>query len=67
MKKKELTFDEKLQRIQEIVEKLDLAEEPIDLLVDLYEEGMKLSAECRVFLESAESKIIDITNNYASE
>ncbi len=67
MKKKELTFDEKLQRVQEIVDKLDLAEEPIDTLVELYKEGMMLSSECREFLEISENKVIDITNNYTSE
>jgi exodeoxyribonuclease VII small subunit len=63
---KEKKFEEKIERIQEIVEILDSGEQSIENMLELYEEGMKLSQECRKFLENAESKIVDITNKYSS-
>ncbi len=66
MKNKD-TFESKLQKLQEIVEKLDSAEEPIENLIKSYEEGMKIADDCRTFLETAENKIIDITKKYSEE
>ncbi len=60
-------FDKKLQKLQDIVEKLDSAEEPIEKLIKYYEEGMKIADECRTFLETAENKIIDITKKYSEK
>ncbi|MGI6369652.1 MAG: exodeoxyribonuclease VII small subunit [Ignavibacteria bacterium] len=66
MKNKD-TFENKLQKLQEIVEKLDSAEEPIEDLIKSYEEGMKIAGDCRTFLETAENKIIDITKKYSEK
>jgi len=66
MKNKD-TFEDKLQKLQEIVEKLDSAEEPIEDLIKSYEEGMKIAGDCRTFLETAENKIIDITKKYSEK
>jgi exodeoxyribonuclease VII small subunit len=65
-KKSKESFEEKMMRIQEIVEILDAGEKPLEEMITFYEEGMKLSQECRNFLEKAENKIIDITNNYSN-
>ena len=65
-KEQKINFEEKIERIQEIVGILDSGEQSIENMLELYEEGMKLSQECRIFLENAESKIIDITNKYSS-
>ena len=65
-KKDKESFEEKMSRIQEIVEILDFGEKPLEEMINIYEEGMKLSQECRIFLEKAENKIIDITNTYSS-
>jgi exodeoxyribonuclease VII small subunit len=64
--KDKLSLEEKINRIQEIVETLDSSEKPLEEMIKIYEEGMKLANECRVFLENAESKIVDITNKYSS-
>jgi len=57
-------FEEKLNRIEEIVDILDKGKEPLDQLIKIYDEGMKLSSECREYLDSAEQQIIDISKKY---
>lgn len=56
-----MKFEDKIKRIEEIA---DLMEEPnveLDVLIKLYEEGMKLSKDARAFLEKAELKISKIS------
>ena len=50
-----LTFEEQMQRLEEIVEILDE-------MIALYEEGMQRSQDCRKYLEQAEQKITLIQN-----
>ncbi len=60
MAKKKLNFNEKLEELEEIVEKLDAGEAPLEELIKDYEKGMKLAGELRDFLSKAEQKIIEI-------
>ena len=60
--KKEISFEEQLKRLEEIVEALDKSDAPLDELLSIFEEGMKLAQSCREFLEKAEQKVIEITN-----
>lgn len=53
----ELTFEEQMQRLEDIVEILDDGEASLDQMLLLYEEGMKRSQYCREYLERAEQKI----------
>lgn len=57
------SFEEQLKRLEEIVEILDQGEEPLEDMLKLYEEGMKLAANCRKFLDKTEQKIIEISGN----
>ncbi|MEI6063191.1 MAG: exodeoxyribonuclease VII small subunit [Pseudanabaena sp. ELA748] len=57
-----LTFEEQMQRLEEIVEILDDGEAALDEMLALYEEGIKRSQFCREYLEKAEQKIIIIQN-----
>jgi exodeoxyribonuclease VII small subunit len=50
-------FEECLQRLEEIVEKLEKGDIPLDQSLALFEEGMKLSHSCRSELEAAEGKV----------
>ena len=56
-------FEEQIQRLETIVKKLDRGDEAISTLLELYEEGMKLTVECRDYLESAEQKVSIISNS----
>ena len=62
MKKKTLTFEEQLQRLEEIRAILDAGEEPVESMLQLYEEGMKLATEMQAFLEKAELRVQEIQN-----
>jgi exodeoxyribonuclease VII small subunit len=53
-----LSFEEQLQRLEEIVEILDDGEAALDEMIALYEEGMQRSQYCRDYLEKAEQKVI---------
>ncbi|TYQ25783.1 exodeoxyribonuclease VII small subunit [Pseudanabaena sp. UWO310] len=59
----DLSFEEQLQRLEEIVEILDDGEAPLDEMLALYEEGIKRSHHCREYLEKAEQKVTLIQNN----
>lgn len=62
-----LTFESKIKRIEEIINILDEGELQLEDLLKHYEEGIKLTSECKSFLNNAELKIIEISKNYSSE
>lgn len=57
MEKKEKTFEEKLTRLNEIVEKVENETLPIEESLKLYEEGNALIKELEATLKEAEKKI----------
>ena len=50
-------FEDCLQRLEKIVRELEQGEVPLEKSLQLFEEGMQLSASCRKELEEAEGKI----------
>jgi len=56
-RKKRPTFEEGLQRLEEIVEELESGTLSLDDSLARYEEGAALLKRCRELLESAEKKI----------
>lgn len=56
-----MTFEEKLQRIDQLIQVINKSGETLENQIDAYEEGLKLINECREFLTMTEKKIIDIT------
>lgn len=65
--KKSIDFENKIKRIEEIIDILDSGDLPLEELLNIYEEGMKLTAECKEFLSKAELRIIDISKAYNQE
>jgi exodeoxyribonuclease VII small subunit len=57
MEKKEKSFEEKLARLNEIVEKVENETLPIEESLKLYEEGNALIKELEATLKDAEKKI----------
>jgi len=57
------SFEERIQRLETIVKILDRGDEPIAVLLELYEEGMSLTVECRDYLESAEQRVSIISDS----
>ena len=57
MAKKAMTFEESLDRAEEILERLEAGNESLDTTLKLYEEGIALVRSCNEQLETAEQKI----------
>ena len=59
---KELSFEESLTKLEEIVKKLESGEVPLDEAIEKYTEAMKLSNSCDEKLKKAEEAISKIVN-----
>jgi len=57
---KAMSFEEGLGRLEAIAEQMEKGELPLDDLLKLYEEGVKLSAELTHKLDSAEGRMQEI-------
>lgn len=57
----ELSFEEALKRLEEIVQRLESGNEALDSAIDLYAEGDALRAQCERRLSDAQSRIERIT------
>ena len=51
------TFEQALQQLEQLVQKLEKGELPLEESLALYEEGIRLSRLCHGKLEEAEGKI----------
>jgi exodeoxyribonuclease VII small subunit len=51
------TFEESLKKLEGIVAQLERGDLPLEDSVKIFEEGMRLSAECKKQLEDAEGKV----------
>jgi len=61
--KKEPTFEERLARLEEIVEQLESGEVGLDASLKLYAEGAELIKVCRKDLAAAEQRIQKLTES----
>ena len=59
----ELTFEESLEKLEEIVEKLENGDVPLDEAIDEFNEAMQLVKVCNVKLTSAEESIAKIVDD----
>lgn len=69
VKKEQPSFEEALEKLEAIVEKLNNEDITLEKSVELYEEGLKLSKICSETLENAALKIeqIDQSTNTDKE
>ncbi|MCK2157929.1 exodeoxyribonuclease VII small subunit [Exiguobacterium sp. Helios] len=56
----EQSFEAALERLEEIVELLEAGEAPLEQAMNLYEEGVKLTALCQGKLSTAEQRLDQI-------
>jgi exodeoxyribonuclease VII small subunit len=54
---KELTFEEAMQKLEEIVEKLEEGNVPLEQAISFFQEGMKLSKFCHDKLQHVEKQM----------
>ena len=52
-----MSFEKKLGRLEEIVQKMEAGELSLDDSLKLFEEGVKLSRDCNQELSQAEQKV----------
>ena len=55
--KKELSFEESLEKLEEIVKKLEVGDVPLDDAIGQFNEAMKLAKTCDEKLKNAEESI----------
>lgn len=58
MKNDELSFEQSMERLEQIVKLLEKGDAPLDGALSLFEEGTRLAARCGVMLDRAEKKIV---------
>lgn len=57
----DLTFEQAMQRLEEVVSLLEDGKAPLDESMTLFEEGTKLSAYLSKLLDTAEQKVTMVT------
>ena len=62
MDNKELTFENAMARLEEIVGSLESGDFALDKSLSLFEEGIKLVRLCNNYLEKAESSVKKLIN-----
>lgn len=63
----DMTFEQAMKRLEEIVSKLEAGDAPLDKSMALFEEGTKLSAGLADMLDKAEQKITIIRKQNGAE
>ena len=55
------SFEESIKRLEEIVKLLENGETPLEESISLFEEGVALSGYCNKLLETANQKVVMLT------
>jgi exodeoxyribonuclease VII small subunit len=58
----ELSFEEAMKNLEEIVEKLEEGDVPLEEAISIYKQGMNLSRLCHTKLKSVEEQLTQILN-----
>ncbi len=62
-----ITFEDNMSKLSRIVTELEKGDIPLEKAVELYGEGVKLSAACRKQLDEAQIKITEDDGTASSE
>ena len=60
MRMKDMTFEQKMARLEEIVAKLEKGDAQLSDSLALFEEGTRLVAACRGELDKAEQQVVKL-------
>ena len=63
-RKKSMSFEDGLKRLEAIAGQMDQGELPLDELLTLYEEGVRLSDELKKKLEEAEGRMLMVRQGH---
>lgn len=61
MAEKKLTFEEAMERLEEIVTSMERGEAPLEESLALFSEGAKLVKQCSAMLDKAEQQVTKFT------
>ncbi|MBN2540800.1 MAG: exodeoxyribonuclease VII small subunit [Bacilli bacterium] len=56
----ELTFEQKMEKLEQLIKQLESGDNSLDASVKLYQEGIALAKECHLELEQAEKTILEL-------
>ncbi|RBW70610.1 exodeoxyribonuclease VII small subunit [Bacillus taeanensis] len=56
-KEKQVTFEEAMEKLEEIVDRLESGNVPLEEAINLFQDGMLLSKQCHEKLKTIEGKI----------
>jgi exodeoxyribonuclease VII small subunit len=59
----QMTFEDALRALEDVVRKLETGEVPLDQSIDLYERGEKLRKHCQARLDAAQARIEKIVTS----
>jgi exodeoxyribonuclease VII small subunit len=62
MKTNDISFEDAMEKLEDIVSKLEEGEVPLEKAINYYQDGMKLSKICSDKLEDAQEKMTQIMN-----
>ena len=64
MAKKKQSYEEMIERIEEIANSLESGEVALDKAVNLYKEGMELAILCREKLDTAQKDVLTLKKQF---
>jgi exodeoxyribonuclease VII small subunit len=59
-----MKFEEKMKRLEEIVQKLESPNNPLEDVLKLYVEGLSLSHECKTEINNMEKQVQKVLSEY---
>lgn len=65
--KKNISFEENLKELEDIVKKLEGGDVSLDQMLELFEQGIARTKECNQQLKEAEQKISILVKNSSGE
>ncbi|MCP8616814.1 exodeoxyribonuclease VII small subunit [Salirhabdus salicampi] len=64
VKQENISFEEAIEKLEQIVEKLEESDVPLEKAIDYYQEGMKLSKYCNDKLSKVEKQMEQVLNDH---
>ena len=61
---KKITFENALNELETIIEKLESGSPTLDKMMQLFEDGIKLMKECQEYLSEAEGRITTLIKTH---
>ena len=61
MEENKLSFEQSMQRLEEIVRLLEKGDAPLEDAMKLFEEGTGLAARCQTMLDEAEKQVVRLS------